>query len=290
MKLRSPNSNPSPRRRFASVCGGALLCCSLLYLGAFHAADPEGDRSALGRWLSDGVQQVLGFVEAIGGPELEARAGEARVVRLLGKARIKSTAPGSGQGGWRPLRVGQMVQNGDLLETGAGSQLIVQHGSTQIRLGARTQTRVDNLLDRKRQSQLHLQKGFAWFKVNGKQQPRGFRVTTPTAIASVRGTMFSLTETESGALSCTCEGLVDMQSAAGNPRRAKVSPVPAGESYTYSNDGAHKAKDFRPYFRGLKADRSFQSQILKDTRLNSCKSCHQMTNLATDTSPDPAAY
>lgn len=275
------------RRVFAGLCGTALLACSVLYLGDFHASTPAEERGTFGRWLSHGMEQVLNLAGLMSGTDLEARASEARVVRLVGKARIKSTAPGSGEGGWRPLKIGQMVQNGDLLETGPASQLIVQHGATQIRLGARTQSRVDNLLDRKRQSQVHLQKGFAWFKVNGKQQPRGFRVTTPTAIAGVRGTMFSLVESDKGTLSCTCEGVVDMQSAVGN---RQVSAVPAGDSYTYGSDGSQQAKDFRSYFRGLKADRSFQSQILKDSRLNSCKGCHKMTNLATDDSADPALY
>ncbi|MCR9143255.1 MAG: FecR family protein [bacterium] len=221
-----------------------------------------------------------------------AQTPGARIVRLLGKARVKS-APAAGQSAkWQPAKIGQTIRNGDLIETGPGSRMIIQLRGTQIRLAARTQTRIDNLLDRSRESRVHLQKGFAWFKVNGKQQPRGFRVSTPTAIASVRGTKFSLAETDQGALSCVCEGVVDMQSQTGDAAntRPRSDAVKTGASYSYGQDGDKLAKDFTDYFRGLKADRSFQSQILKDNRLNYCKTCHRMTNLATDSSPDPVDY
>ncbi len=224
--------------------------------------------------------------------ELYAQSDPARIVRLLGKARIKSSASAKPDN-WRPAKIGDYVRNGDLIETGPGSRLIIQHRGTQIRLAARTQTRLDNLLDRGRESRVHLQKGFAWFQVNGKRSPRGFRVTTPTAIASVRGTKFSLAETDQGALSCVCEGVVDMRSTGGGGARAarnRADQVAAGASYTYNEDGSKLAKDFTAYFRGLKADRSFQSQVLKDNRLNYCKTCHRMTNLATDNSPDPRDY
>ncbi|MEQ9366817.1 MAG: FecR family protein [Leptospirales bacterium] len=220
---------------------------------------------------------------------LFAESPAARIVRLLGKARVKS-APAAGKPAvWRPAKIGQAIHNGDLIETGPGSRMIIQLRGTQIRLAARTQTRIDNLLDRSRESRVHLQKGFAWFKVNGKQQPRGFRVSTPTAIASVRGTKFSLAETDQGALSCVCEGVVDMRSIVGGPAKPDDA-VAAGASYSYDEGGGKLAKDFTDYFRGLKADRSFQSQILKDNRLNYCKTCHRMTNLATDSSPDPVDY
>jgi ferric-dicitrate binding protein FerR (iron transport regulator) len=232
---------------------------------------------------------AAGYFYARQSKPLFAQDESARIVRLLGKARVKSASAPGAPATWRPARIGAAVRNGDLVETGPGSRLIIQvRGGTQIRLAARTQTRVDNLLDRTRQSRVHLQKGFAWFKVNGKQQPRGFRVTTPTAIASVRGTKFSLAETDQGALSCVCEGVVDMRSQiAGGARKDAVA---AGASYTYGSRGGRQAKDFTDFFRGLKADRSFQSQILKDNRLNYCKTCHRMTNLATDNSPDPADY
>lgn len=233
---------------------------------------------------------ATGYFSVQGGSQLHAQSDTARIVRLLGKARVKS-APDSGRSpNWRPLKIGATIRNGDLVETGPGSRLIIQHRGTQIRLAARTQTRVDNLLDRTRESRVHLQKGFAWFKVNGKQQPRGFRVSTPTAIASVRGTKFSLAETDRGTLSCVCEGVVDMRSSDGSAVGNKTEAVATGASHTYNEDGSRLAKDFTGYFRGLKSDRSFQSQILKDNRLNYCKTCHRMTNLATDNSPDPSDY
>lgn len=266
----SESNHRSRQKLFAGLCIASLAICAAGYFGS--------------RWNS-GADLIERIADLFTGPRpLAADDQTARIVRLLGKARIKNGEADD----WRPAKIGQSVTNGDLIETGPQSRLIIHYRGTQIRLAARTRTRVDNLLDNSRESHVHLQKGFAWFSVNGKQQPRGFSVSTPTAIASVRGTKFSLAETGQGALSCVCEGTVDMRNLVNAAARSDA--VNAGASYTYNSDGSRLAKDFAGYFRGLKSDRSFQSQILKDNRLNYCKTCHRMTNLATDDSEDPKEY
>ncbi|MEQ9366818.1 MAG: FecR domain-containing protein, partial [Leptospirales bacterium] len=131
--------------------------------------------------------------------------------------------------------------------------------------------------------------GYSWFNVKKDKVkgPVNFKVTTPTAIASVRGTKFSVVEDEDGALSCVCEGKVDTQAAGAGD---DVERAVQGDSHSYSKGGERSEKDFAKYFRGLKVDRSFQERIDADERLSYCASCHTMTDLAVDQSPDPSEY
>ncbi len=202
---------------------------------------------------------------------------KALVVRLIGKARIK--APG--QNRWRPLRINTVVSDKSWVETGGRSRLVIMYKGTQVRLGPRTKVRINSLANNG-PGNVHVARGFSWFKV----KKRKFKVSSPTAIASVRGTKFAVVHDHRGTATCTCEGLIATKPTAGGSEKK----VPAGYSNTYAKDGTLVPKDFRKYFKGLKVDRSFQSRILKDPKLNGCKSCHRMTNLATDTRPDPKNY
>ncbi len=232
--------------------------------------------TAAGSFLSTDAPLFESGVYAQNGPVA------ARVARLIGQARIR----GADDSAWRPLRIGSAVTDGDSIETGKSSQLIIVHRGVQIRLGPRTRSRVDTLLEASRPGKVRIERGYGWFKVNGKKRQNGFSVQTPTAVAGVRGTMFAITQNERGMLSCVCEGSVETATQGSENRKI----VETGGSLAYAPDGETAQKDLSEYFRGLKADRSFQSQILKDGRLNYCKSCHRMTNLATDDSPDPETY
>ncbi len=250
---KQPNRTRSRHLRFAGICSLSLVLLGGIYLAANEA--------------------------------VQAEKNSARVVRLLGKARVKS----AGDEKWRPLRVGSMVKNGDSLETGANSQMILRYRSIEMRLGPNTKTRLDALVGPKQSTKVHVSQGYSWFNVKkGKVKgPVNFRVTTPTAIASVRGTKFSVVEDEDGAVSCVCEGKVDTQAAGASGGEKRAVP---GDSHSYTKEGARQEKDFAKYFRGLKVDRSFQKLIDSDERLSYCASCHTMTDLATDKSPDPADY
>lgn len=208
--------------------------------------------------------------------------GAARVVRLIGQARIR----GMNDESWRPLRIGAAVNDGDSIETGKSAQLIIVHRGVQIRLGPNTRSRVDALLEAAQPAKVRIERGYGWFRVDKTQRTGGFQVQTPTAVAGVRGTKFAITQNDRGMLSCVCEGAVE--AATGNSEKGRI--VERGGSLALAPDGSAAQKDLSEYLRGLKADRSFQSQILKDSRLNYCKSCHRMTNLATDDSPDPESY
>jgi hypothetical protein len=68
------------------------------------------------------------------------------------------------------------------------------------------------------------------------------------------------------------------------------STVAQGFSNDYTADGELVQNDFREMFRGLKVDFSFKEVIEKDPKMKDCTSCHKMTDLATDNTPDPLTY
>lgn len=204
----------------------------------------------------------------------------AAVVHLTGKARIQKP----GTRGWRPLRANMIVPDQSWIQTGPRSKLTLFYRGTQVRLGAKTKVKIRSLsTPRSKTASIYVKTGFTWFKV---KRP-SFRVTTPTAVASVRGTKFAVVHTDHGTATCVCEGKVATGSLKAGQKKNLVT---RGYSDSYNRNGKRLKKDFRKYFKGLKMDRTFRTQIKRDPRLASCKSCHRMTNIATDNSKDPEEY
>lgn len=215
--------------------------------------------------------------------DLFADRTTATVVRLVGQARAKSDG-----GDWRALKVGAGVTDGDMIQTGKSSQLIIRYKAVEIRLGPETKARVAALLNTNQPARVQIQEGYSWFKMDKKSPVRHkhFEVQTPTAVAGVRGTAFSVIEDGDGAITCTCEGTVETNLAG----ESETHAAPKGASHSYTEEGDLIEKDFTKYFKGRKVDNSFQTLIDKDPRLASCKSCHRMTDIANDRTPDPENY
>ena len=167
--------------------------------------------------------------------------------------------------------------------------MLLRYKTIEMRLGPNTKSRVDALLDASRPTKVYVEKGYSWFNVKkgNVKGPVRFEVHTPTAIASVRGTKFSVVENDDGAVSCVCEGKV---ATSGQSAKPKTGLAEQGDSHAYGKDGERQEKDFAKYFKGLKVDRSFQEKINADERLSYCASCHRMTDLATDKTKDPSEY
>ncbi len=210
---------------------------------------------------------------------LLANKDRALVQSLRGKARIYDDASKK----WKPLQIGQVVPDSSWVETAPQSQLVIFYRGSEVRLAAGTKLKINNLSNESKPGDVHVSKGFSWYRVN----KRPFTVSSPTAIASVRGTKFAVVHDATGTATCVCEGEVGVRKAAAG---STEEGVVKGYSADFDAKGNPQNKDFRKYFRGLKVDRSFQSQILADQKMNGCKNCHRMTNLATDNSPDPKSY
>jgi len=183
------------------------------------------------------------------------------------------------------LRVGAIVKDSDRIRTGRQSQVVVFYKGIEIRLMPETDATLLSLTAPGKPAAVQVQRGFGWFNIKDPSR-RGFEASTPTSIAAVRGTKFALGHDDKGFTFCVCEGKVATRPASGG----NESVVSAGGSNEYAMGGGFAAHDFSKYFKGLKVDRSFQQEILRDQKLNNCKTCHRMTNVATDNTPDPQNY
>jgi hypothetical protein len=210
---------------------------------------------------------------------MSAGPDRALVRSLIGSAEVIR------DGKTESLRVGAIVKDSDRIRTGRQSQVIVFYKGIEIRLLPETDATLVSLTEPGKPAGVQIQKGFGWFNIKDPSR-RGFEASTPTSVAAVRGTKFALGHDASGSTSCVCEGKVATRPASGG----NESVIQAGGSHEYAAAGGFAAHDFQKYFKGLKVDRSFQQEILRDQKLNNCKSCHRMTNVATDQTPDPGNY
>ena len=208
---------------------------------------------------------------------LNAGSNKAAIITLVGTAKIAK----SEKGPWKKLKLHDVVVDSSWIETGPASKLTIFYKDSQVRLGANTRVQIQSLT-RPGGARIKVKKGFTWYKV----KKRKLRIVTPTAVASVRGTMFAVTHDKYGTATCVCKGAIETTS---RYTPAKFEPVEQGYSNTY-NMGKLLKKDFRRYFKKLKVDNSFKKEIEKDPKLASCKTCHKMTDIESDDSEDPDDY
>lgn len=221
---------------------------------------------------------LLIAVSAFDGLKAEDRA---LVTRLVGVARIQK----GGQGDYKNLKLRTIIESKDRIQTGPQSNLVIIYQGKEIRLGPKTEVTLENLKKKDEPLQVKLQKGFTWIDVK-KLSDQGVEVVSPTAVASVRGTKFSVSHDEHGSATCVCEGTV----ATRHVDEDDFEDVNKGFSNDFDEDGKVQTNDFTKLFRGLKVDNAFQSAIDKDPKMQDCTMCHKMTDLATDNSPDPTSY
>ncbi len=97
-----------------------------------------------------------------------------------------------------PARAGQMLQKADVLQTRAGTIDVQSKNGVTVRLREFTTVRVTDLQSNARgQTQMELSNGSLLARVKKSGPENQFSVITPTAIAGVRGTTFSV-EVEEG--------------------------------------------------------------------------------------------
>ena len=135
------------------------------------------------------------------------------------------------------------------------------------------------------QNKLHVAKGNAWFHLK-KGSGSKLNVSTPTAVASVRGTKFAVVSSEAGTLTCVCKGGITTSAQKGS----SSSDLEKGDSLSVGPDGHIQKKDLSKYFKGAKSDPSFAKMVEKDKRLAYCLSCHPAGDIKSDTKFDPNEY
>ena len=92
-----------------------------------------------------------------------------------------------------PLKVRDLLERGDKIKTGDNAAVILQIGETiMVRLQPRSELAIDTLLDAP-DSVLSVSGGKVLARLERLTKNRSFSVKAPTAVASVRGTAFSVT-------------------------------------------------------------------------------------------------
>ena len=127
---------------------------------------------------------------------------EAKVVSVKGKVEIQEA------GMWVPVEKGDIIEKGTVISTGFNSELVVAVKNSTFTLGPLTRVTIENLVTKgnKDTTQIYIDSGSIAANVSNKGGRRtGFKVRSPVATASVRGTAFIVSS--SGKLTVT-EGLV----------------------------------------------------------------------------------
>lgn len=132
-----------------------------------------------------------------------AEGSSAKVTFVRGKVEVQRQ-----DGNWYPLEIGDVVNEAETISTGFYSDLKLEYNSSIIALGALTRVTLENLSSstEKDNVSLYLNTGAVRSKVNHTKERRvSYVVKTPVAVASVRGTDFTVTA--KGEITCN-EGAV----------------------------------------------------------------------------------
>ena len=205
---------------------------------------------------------------------LLAQSNRAFVAFLTGKAEV---APGP-NGPWKRLNLKQVVPDSYYIRTKGDTKMMLRYRGVDVRLVGKSEMQIVSLSSGSN-AKLKLNRGFAWVDLKEK---RKFQVTTPTSIASVRGTKFAITADEDGSISCVCEGKVATESL----KDGRERQMGRGGSHTFGPDGKFRNKNLKKYFRKLKVDVTFKREIRKEAKYSGCLSCHKMVNLKQDSTSD----
>jgi len=130
-----------------------------------------------------------------------------QVVFISGLAFLKH----KGHGDWLEIKLRQEVSTGDFIRTNSKAIVHISVGKAIVKVAGDSKLVLTKLHNFKTPAQIDLNKGFLWAKVI--KDKAGFRIATPTTVARVRGTSFSVSHGEDGSLICVCDGEVEVKKA-----------------------------------------------------------------------------
>lgn len=115
---------------------------------------------------------------------------QATVLSTKGKTEVmKGTS-------WTPLKIGSIIEKGDVIQTGFKSELILKIKNTTVTVSPLSRITIEQLASKgnKDETRLFLDTGSLKSDVKKTEDRRvGFTVRSPVATASVRGTIFGVT-------------------------------------------------------------------------------------------------
>lgn len=129
------------------------------------------------------------------------------------------------------LKNGATVNEGDEISTGQGDSLNVKFGTGDVLIiGTLTRLKIAKQTDDGGVSIDH-KEGFTWAKVKKISSGKRFQISTPTAVAGVRGTGFSsVVESKEKSWFCVCEGGIDVSASGREVRANRGQSVSVGAS------------------------------------------------------------
>ncbi|MBD3418814.1 MAG: hypothetical protein GF398_01730 [Chitinivibrionales bacterium] len=138
--------------------------------------------------LMNKLPVILLSILAVALPAQDAMRAAAKVTRLEGTASMMR----NGGGKWRPVRPGMAVKQGDQLYTRAESfvELKYENGAV-VRMDENTKVTIESATATEAETKTGI--GNVW--VNMKKIASGskkFEITSPTAVAAIRGTAFTM--------------------------------------------------------------------------------------------------
>ncbi|MCK9211319.1 MAG: FecR family protein [Ignavibacteriaceae bacterium] len=139
-------------------------------------------------------------------------------------------------GDWTTTKIGQALSTGDEIKTGAKSLALVKFTDNSI-LRVRENCSIKiyaDKNDKKISKNTYIEKGGVNFEVTKQQQNEEFQFTTPTMVASIRGTKGFFQVGDNGTVLVLEEGSIDYKSLIGEQMKGNVT---AGNSVVFTNDG-----------------------------------------------------
>lgn len=194
----------------------------------------------------------------------------AKITTIVGKVSVKTT---DSKGGWKPLKVNDLVNNGETLMAGNGSMATISYKDSEFKLTQNSTIVVNSLYSKDSEGRIEVKQGLAWFKlVNlGNQK---FNSVTITSSAGVRGTAFATVyESKANAdLTCVCEGKVEVTSLASGGKQSIV--VKGNGVSVKANDISISPISYKGEMAKGESFPGFEKKIKAYPILKNCLACH----------------
>lgn len=151
---------------------------------------------------------------------------ETRVIFVTGNAEIRHN-----QGNAEPMNIKMLLKKGDIIKTGSGFVLIQIGDNIMVRIQSNTTVEVAKLFDQA-ETRLSLSNGQLISAVKKLSKNSNFRIQTPTALASVRGTQYSISYYKSRSVLAVREGKVQIDTI--ENKKEKQNIVSSGSTMVIS--------------------------------------------------------
>lgn len=200
----------------------------------------------------------LALVVVLGGGALAAEEA-GKVVSVRGGDLQRQA-----KGAWETLAAGEEVHMGERLRTGAGVVAVLEYpGVGRFVIGPSSEIEMGR---EPRDFTTSMNRGALWMQADPAPGGRA-AISTPIAVAGVRGTAFSMVfgEGESAVCACTCEGQVEVTAADGT-----LLAVPKGQ-YVAVNVGQSVPAATEP---------SAPLLAKTGTVFDFCHNCHEVAGTA----------